>query len=810
MTVKAIIVGIVLASFISGFTYFNDAVIRSTFLIGNSFPIGVFGPALLLLLAVNPLLRVCNRSWPLRPSEFALAIALGLAACGWPGSNFYRTAVFNVAMPPHLERTQASWQGQHVMSYVPGGSPLLAQGHVSDWRRMARRIVEAEPGERTPAARINDLLESHHIPIFESAARAAMVEPAQINAMTRALNQALETTDFHDPAYFEGVELNEPARRLLARNEGVLTDYQIVHLNRALLVSAFPGLVQPVPPGDGVLLSYDESGREVLDVLLEGRRPDERWSLRELPWRVWWPNIRLWGGMSILLGLASLFLALIVHRQWYKHELLPYPIARFVGEVSARREGARLPEITRVKAFWVALGIVFGLRLLNGFAAWVDGVPEFPLIYSFWPLRQLFPLASRVPVTYGSWEIRIFPTVIAFTFFLTTKVAFSLGMANFAWILFGWILLSRGIRVGSEWVGADVINLVRFGSFFGIAMIMLYTGRRFYANVTLGSLGWRRRQGAVERYEVWAGRGLLLCFVLAVLLLRTAGLPLFWGVLCVLLMLLIFVVLARVVCETGAFFLQTSWMPVGILTALFGFEAIGPTAYIVMGMVSIMLVGDPRTALMPFLSTGLRIGDETGETRPGRLSPWLAAVVVGGFLMAGAATLYFQHNLGVNVHDSWAMRSLPSMPFNEMARNTAEASAHGVLSEVVAKSTAERLFSMFSPAEGAYFWILLGAALVLVTAFARLRFSWWPLHPVIFLVWATYPIQRFGGSFLIGWAIKAAVVKTMGANGYHSVKPLMIGLIAGDLFGGLLWIAVGLVYYYVTGLTPVSYPIFPT
>ncbi len=50
-----------------------------------------------------------------------------------------------------------------------------------------------------------------------------------------------------------------------------------------------------------------------------------------------------------------------------------------------------------------------------------------------------------------------------------------------------------------------------------------------------------------------------------------------------------------------------------------------------MVLASIMLVGDSRTTLMPFLSTALRLGEETAETRPSRLSPWLIGVFVGGF-----------------------------------------------------------------------------------------------------------------------------------------------------------------------------------
>src|SRR5690606_14523290 len=118
-------------------------------------------------------------------------------------------------------------------------------------------------------------------------------------------------------------------------------------------------------------------------------------------------------------------------------------------------------------------------------------------------------------------------------------------------------------------------------------------------------------------------------------------------------------------------------------------------------------------------------------------------------------------------------------------------------------------FERMSAEPGAYAWLLMGLALVIGCAAARLRLPWWPLHPVAFLLWGTYPITQFAFSFLLGWLIKAAVVRTSGAKGYHTIKPLMVGIIAGELFAGLLWIGVGAAHYFRTGQPPSAYGIFP-
>ena len=58
-------------------------------------------------------------------------------------------------------------------------------------------------------------------------------------------------------------------------------------------------------------------------------------------------------------------------------------------------------------------------------------------------------------------------------------------------------------------------------------------------------------------------------------------------------------------------------------------------------------------------------------------------------------------------------------------------------------------------------------------------------------------------SFLIGWAIKTAVSRYGGGKAYQRIKPLMIGIIAGDLAGRFTPMLVGIIFYAFTGKRPV-------
>ncbi|MCC5847172.1 MAG: hypothetical protein JJU29_03680 [Verrucomicrobia bacterium] len=804
LSFRAVALGLLLGLFIAGFAYFNDQVVQSTFLIGNFLPIGVFGVVLLLILLVNPLLVSIRESLALKGSELAIITAMGLAACAWPGSNLYRTSTGILALPNHLINFESSWQSNHLMSYVPGLSDELAQGHVRDWGVFARDITNAQQDEDSPFGRLKAMMTPVERGVFERAASAEAVSANAVRQMTATLNRLLREPDLPSALGLEETQ------GIQDETGGEFSDVQRIKRNRALLVAAFPGQVLPSPRGASVLVDVRENEDRALSPLLEGRPGEERLSVARLPWDVWGPTIGLWGTVVLSLGLATVCMALIVHRQWSGNELLSYPVVRFLEETLDRQPGKRLPVILQNKLFWLGFVLIILFHLQNGLAAWFPAVPSYPETVDLSPLTRLFPNARQVPGAGGVFNAPLFFSVIAFAFYLDSRISLSLGLSNLFWVIFGAFLIGNGITIGNSYMGAENGNLLRFGAYIGFACMILYTGRRHYREAFLGSIGLRPK-GELPAYISWAGRGLALGSVISVIGMHAAGLTLFWAIMFTGAVLIIFLVLGRIVAETGAFFLQPQWLPIGVFTALFGFEAIGPTQYIVMAVASALLAGDPRTTLMPFILNGLKLGDTAAAKEKksvgGRLGLLLLGMVFLSFFVAGAATLWFQYNEGVS-GDQWANRSLPSMPFQNLDRNISELGARGTLSEVTA-NTARGRIPFPNPDKGAVGWMLGGMGLVLVFAIARLRLTWWPFHPVIFLVWGTFPMGRFGLSFLVGWMIKEAVIKTVGAKGFHTVKPLMVGVICAEVLAAICWGIVALLYYRSTGLPPITYRVFP-
>ncbi len=69
MTKRSILIGLVCAVLLCVVTYFNDIVMRGTFLVGNFLPVSVFGSLILFLLMVNPLLGKLSKRLPLSGRE---------------------------------------------------------------------------------------------------------------------------------------------------------------------------------------------------------------------------------------------------------------------------------------------------------------------------------------------------------------------------------------------------------------------------------------------------------------------------------------------------------------------------------------------------------------------------------------------------------------------------------------------------------------------------------------------------------------------------------------------------------------------
>lgn len=673
MTLRAFILGMLVAVGLGALGYLNDSQLRLTFLVGNHLPISVFGFLILTVFCFNPLLRLVGTSLQLRSAELAVIFTFMLVAASIPGSGLMRTLTPSLVMPHEINKRDTGWRKANVMSYVPP---------------------------------------------------------------------------------------------------------------------------QMLPGGT----TYDE---EVMEGFLNGGREV---SLNSVPWQKWRDPLMVWLPLIILTSVGGICMSLVVHRQWAYNERLRYPIADFATTLLEQDPASGNTPILRNKLFWGGLATVLFIRILNGIHAWDNESISIPLTFSFDAVVQKWPSFGQIPFSGFVTSPTFFPTVIAFAFFLASDVGFSLGMLQFFTVASLGILLGLGVNISTGYISHGPQTWHLFGSYLAMGLVILWVGRHYYFSVAKQSLTFIPQKG-VDSTAPWAMRMLVLAVATMCGILIYLGLDWTLAVMTVGLIMLLFLVMGRVNVESGLIFVQARWQAMGVLIGLLGVHALGPKAIAIIGLLCMVLTIDPRECLMPFVLNGLKISDQMG-VKPNRLRLSLPIIYIVCILAAVTVVLVANYSKGVPRWDGWATNHVPSFGLSETKTAVEQLNIVKQLASSEALSPIQRITHMVP--DSRFLWFTgSGFLLVMVTSFLRLRFTWWPLHPVLFLVWWTFPAMAFSGSILAGWLIKTAVTRFGGGQKYRQLKPLMIGIIAGDLLGGLLFMGIGAAYYAITGMEPKEYRIFP-
>ncbi|MFA6134219.1 MAG: DUF6785 family protein [Phycisphaerae bacterium] len=574
-----------------------------------------------------------------------------------------------------------------------------------------------------------------------------------------------------------------------------------VHLNRITPGWQKDHVLDYVSPA--LLVSGDDKDRAAVDDWLTGAGPNQHLSLWDIPWAQWRLPFLAWLPLIGLFAVAIIALALIVHRQWSHHERLRYPIADFVTSLLAQGPGATA-SVSRNKLFWYGLATVVILHVVNGLHAWYPESIDIPLDFTFPAFTQQWPdsyLAEHLS------RFLIVPTAVAFSFFLATDVGLSLGIAQLLYAIAFSVLLKAGINPQTSIMTGGGFSWQIFGSYLGMALALLYNGRRYYLQ-SLKAAACLRPAAASEGLAAWPVR--IFIASVAAMTLWLSGLGLSWPIalMAVVLSLLVYLGISRIVAETGLFWCQAFWFPSAVLIGLFGYEALGPSAVALLCMLNLVLTLNPRVGLMPFLVNGLKI-TESVSVKPARIG-WLSGVTYAAALaVALPVFLWINYSLGIQSDgNNWSWRLMPQEAFDTVARAVTTLKLSDRLDQSVSFTSWQRLMHI-QPDASFLWWAGIGLALVPVFVFLRLRWPWWPLHPVIFMIWGGHSIRMLGYSFLLGWAIKVLVTRLGGAKSYHQGKIFMVGIIAGELLSCLVYAIIGGIYRHVTGFMPPHYSILP-
>lgn len=538
-----------------------------------------------------------------------------------------------------------------------------------------------------------------------------------------------------------------------------------------------------------------------------GRTPrTATWDEQLAVYRAWVPPLLGWGVFFACVGVAALGLSAVTGRQWIENERVPFPLAQVhLALLEEPPPGRALNATLTARTFWIGFGAVVAVRCLSVLHAYVPRyVPELPMQYN---LRHIF---TSPPMSYidGWVSLQVlYPIVIAVSFLAATRITFS---------IWAFVLLMQIPAVLMQQGGASLnpyrsgLNL---GAVLAVAGMVLFSGRGFYAHVIRSMLPLTGAQGpSGSASQDKAGRWVNAVLGWAVMggaagataWLAWVGMP--WGAAAALVasLLLIWVVMSYVVAHSGLQVANTLATPHEWFSRAFGGAATSPS--LVRTQYFAQLVGGMWAYNPDHVNS--RLGHslkvlhetETGGAPNATVSLWrpkfiaLGGLVVGlalvvGYFSSAASTLWLEYGFASDLSPK------ATFPIN------ADAVLQPKWAMEHATRTMEQGLVNVKPLGEAAPVVGGSAAFTGLLAFLQLRVAWWPLHPIGYLMVFSYPVRRVWFSVLLGWLLKSLTVKFGGSRLLTAARPLVFGVILGEVMSAGLYCAAAPLLY-LGGIPP--------
>jgi len=462
-----------------------------------------------------------------------------------------------------------------------------------------------------------------------------------------------------------------------------------------------------------------------------------------VPWGPWIKPLALWGVfLAALYGSMTSMMA-IVRKQWVDYERLSYPIAQVSEELcaTAARPWGR-GSLFRSVLFW------------SGFAV--------PVLISLNPDLRLATVIKEI----GPIPLRIYLSfaVLAFTFLIPNRVAFSLWFLNLVSFALRSVLKAHGLEMHENLgiYGASPYPMMAhqgMGAMIVFVVASLWFSRRHLKRVFQCASG--RSHRGYDATEPASYRAsliiLLVSLTVMVVWMWQAGLPLHHSVVFIFVAILIFFGLTRIVAQCGVSVTISPMIAPAFMTSTFGGSNIVGKGVVALTM-SWVWNSDIRTSVMSSATHAMYLARRNARKLLAVLL--LAAAVT--FLTATLWTVYLGYRHGAANLQKWYFTDGPKSTF-EWGLGQIRASK--------------------PPNLAGYLWTAVGGGIMALLIVAQRILFWWPIHPVAFIICSVIWTDVYWFSIFLAWLIKLAIVRVGGNKMFRLVRRFFLGMVVGSFTG---------------------------
>lgn len=470
----------------------------------------------------------------------------------------------------------------------------------------------------------------------------------------------------------------------------------------------------------------------------------------------WIVPLLTWSVFMLVLFFVLMCMNTILRKQFTDYERLTYPITWLPLEM-----GKNPSRFFANKLMWIGFGIAAGGGLLNGLSHLYPALPSLPIRALDNRITHLF--LERPWNAVGTMLIALHPFAIGLSFFMPLDLAFS----SLFFFFFGKVVLVLRSALGLQ---MDLyLDEQSEGAWIGLGLLALWVGRRHLKQVFAAA---GRGKGHLDDSKEpmtykWAIWGIVGGMIFLIFFAIKAGFSL-W-------VFLLFI---------GIYFL----MAISLTKVRAG---LGPPMHEVIfkdpatTMVSALgtrTIGGKNLTLMSFLYWLNRVN--TSHPMPNQLEAF--RISEQAQLNSRRLTVVMLAALAVSIVTTWTVY------FSHAYERGAGLAGGGIAWECF--NRLQRWLN--SPTEYNYPAIIAmgtGFGVTLILSALKLRFLWWPFHPIGYVIgtgrWGDLSFIWF--PMLLCWALKLGILRYGGLQAYRRAIPFFAGLILGDYSMACLWGIIG-------------------
>ncbi len=448
----------------------------------------------------------------------------------------------------------------------------------------------------------------------------------------------------------------------------------------------------------------------------------------------------------------------IVRRRWEDEERLPFPLTVLPLQVADEN-----PSLFGSRLWWIGIGLAVALGAWNTAAGLAPSLPVIPMGIDYSSYVENHPPWDFLRFTQFEWQ----PFAIGLCYLMPLDLALSLFVFDLFWMAEYVLAGHFGWSTGS-WSGFPYGDEQSAGGYFALLVAALWLDRHYLAQVVRRVLGLKSEMRE-EAQEALSYRGAAIGMALGLAFLfwflgRGGMQP--WVALAFLaiyfpMMLVISRLRAQLGPPTHQLYLTT---PNWVLPALAGTQTLGAKTMGMFAMLSPFLM-EQRNNPVGLQLEAFRMA-EGGRMQRRRIAFAMALVPPIAIFVYFWASMEVCYKVGL-------ASTIGYYPYLHVPYGNITTLADAVRYPAGMNSSASLAMGV-------------GLMMTLALMALKLRFQWWPLHPVAFPVGLASTIQALTLVIFVTWLVKALLLRYGGLRAHRTALPFFLGLLAGGATEAML------------------------